>query len=185
MNLLGVLIFRYPTFAAYVAAIDQARPAVNVGALVGHTALRNNHMDRLDRTATNERSRRCARNCNEALDGGALGLSTGLAYLVCKRRLHEEVLALENRWHPQVRSMPRICAARRRQFSMRCTRRSRSARVSHVPVIISHLKCAGIANWGRSDEVLQALDTARASSRRMRLLSVCGRLKHARFAAGR
>jgi len=30
-----------------------------------------------------------------------------------------------------------------------------------VPVIISHLKCAGIANWGRSDEVLHALDTAR------------------------
>ncbi len=32
-----------------------------------------------------------------------------------------------------------------------------------MPVIISHLKCAGIANWGRSGEVLQALDTARAA----------------------
>jgi len=31
-----------------------------------------------------------------------------------------------------------------------------------VPVIISHLKCAGIANWGRSAEVLNTLDTARA-----------------------
>ena len=31
-----------------------------------------------------------------------------------------------------------------------------------VPVVISHLKCAGIANWGRSAEVLQALETARA-----------------------
>jgi N-acyl-D-amino-acid deacylase len=32
-----------------------------------------------------------------------------------------------------------------------------------VPVIVSHLKCAGIANWGRSGEVLHALEAARAS----------------------
>jgi N-acyl-D-amino-acid deacylase len=30
-----------------------------------------------------------------------------------------------------------------------------------VPVIVSHLKCAGVANWGRSEEVLRALDEAR------------------------
>jgi N-acyl-D-amino-acid deacylase len=33
-------------------------------------------------------------------------------------------------------------------------------RMNRVPVIVSHLKCAGIANWGRSGEVLQALETA-------------------------
>src|SRR4051794_6124371 len=53
MNLLGPAeAFHFPTFAAYIEAIAQTRPAVNVAALVGHTALRNNHMDRLDRTAT-------------------------------------------------------------------------------------------------------------------------------------
>ena len=44
------------------AAVDAAQPAVNVAALVGHTALRNNHMDRLDRAATAARSRPCARS---------------------------------------------------------------------------------------------------------------------------
>src|SRR5215472_18240867 len=44
--------FRYATFGAYVQTIAEARPAVNVAALVGHTSLRNNHMDRLDRAAT-------------------------------------------------------------------------------------------------------------------------------------
>jgi N-acyl-D-amino-acid deacylase len=53
MNLLGdAAAFRYLTFAAYKAAIQAAAPAVNVAALVGHTALRNNQMDRLDRPAT-------------------------------------------------------------------------------------------------------------------------------------
>src|SRR5688572_8809336 len=34
--------FQYPTFERYVQAVDAARPAVNVAALVGHTALRGN-----------------------------------------------------------------------------------------------------------------------------------------------
>ena len=33
---------------------------------------------------------------------------------------------------------------------------------SRVPVIISHLKCAGVDNWGRSREVLERLDAALA-----------------------
>src|SRR5579859_363391 len=38
MNLLGsVNDFRYPTLSAYVEAIREAKPAVNVAALVGHT----------------------------------------------------------------------------------------------------------------------------------------------------
>src|SRR6201997_2799396 len=48
MNLLGERdAFSYPTFAAYVEAVNAARTAVNVGALIGHTALRNNHMNDL------------------------------------------------------------------------------------------------------------------------------------------
>jgi len=30
-----------------------------------------------------------------------------------------------------------------------------------VPVIVSHLKCSGVDNWGRSEQVLGALDQAR------------------------
>ena len=55
MNLLGAREdFSYPSFADYTRAIEAAQPAVNVAALVGHTALRNNHMDRLDRSATRD-----------------------------------------------------------------------------------------------------------------------------------
>ena len=53
MNLLGpASAFRYPRFADYRLAVEAARPAVNVAALVGHTALRSNHLDRLDRPPT-------------------------------------------------------------------------------------------------------------------------------------
>src|SRR5277367_4649347 len=95
MNLLGEAdAFRYPTFAAYAAAVDAARPAVNVAALVGHTALRNNHMDRLDRAATAAEIQAMRTQLIEALDHGALGLSSGLAYLSANSAPPQEILSL-------------------------------------------------------------------------------------------
>src|ERR1700744_82703 len=164
MNLLGNAdAFRYPTFAAYVAAIQEVIPAVNVGALVGHTALRNNHMDRLDRSATEGEMIAMRQQLKEALDYGALGLSTGLAYLSANAASTEEVLALAEPlasagavYTTHMRSETEaILDAMEEAFEV--------GRSSRVPVIISHLKCAGIANWERSGEVLQFLDTARAS----------------------
>ncbi len=53
MNLLGERQhFIYPTVEAYAHAVEAARPSLNVGTLIGHTALRNNHMDDLFRPAS-------------------------------------------------------------------------------------------------------------------------------------
>ncbi|MBB5066348.1 amidohydrolase family protein [Granulicella mallensis] len=164
MNLLGdAAAFRYPTFAAYVEAIREAQPAVNVGALIGHTSLRNNHMDRLDRVATGNEIAAMRAQLQEALDGGALGLSSGLAYLSANAASTEEVLALAQPlaaagavYTTHMRSETEaILDAMNEAFEI--------GRLSRIPVIISHLKCAGIANWGRSGEVLQALEEARDS----------------------
>ena len=164
MNLLGdVGAFRYPTFAAYVSALGQARPAVNVAALVGHTALRNNHMDRLDRVATDAEIGAMRAQLMDALEGGALGLSTGLAYLSANSASTEEVMKvaepLASAGAVYVTHMRNeadgVLDAMEETFAI--------GRSSRVPVIISHLKCAGIANWGRSGEVLGALESARAA----------------------
>ena len=78
MNLLGERdAFNYPTFAAYVEAVNAARPAVNVGALIGHTALRNNQMDRLDRAATRAGNRRDARAARRGAEERRAGLELG------------------------------------------------------------------------------------------------------------
>lgn len=41
--------FRYPRLGDYLAALDDASPAVNAVCLVGHTTLRAGALDRLDR----------------------------------------------------------------------------------------------------------------------------------------
>ncbi len=162
MNLLGdAKDFCYPTFAAYIHAVAAAQPAVNVAALVGHTALRNNHMDRLDRAATLGEIRGMRAQLQEALDHGATGLSTGLAYLSAYSASTEEVMALAE----LLASAGAIYATHLRSETEAMLQAMdeavRIGRHAAVPVVISHLKCAGIANWGRSAEVLEWLDRAR------------------------
>jgi N-acyl-D-aspartate/D-glutamate deacylase len=162
MNLLGSADdFRYPTFADYVAAICTGAPAVNVAALVGHTALRNNIMDRLDRIATPAEIDAMRAQLRESLDNGALGLSSGLEYASARAASTEEVVALAGPlaaagalYVTHMRSEAEaILDAMGEAFAI--------GRRCGVPVVISHLKCAGIANWGRSCEVLRALEEAR------------------------
>nr|WP_198983407.1 D-aminoacylase [Herbaspirillum sp. ASV7] len=161
MNLLGKAgDFHYPSFASYVAAVDAAQPAINVAALVGHTALRNNHMDRLDRAATDAEIAGMRSQLREALEHGALGLSTGLAYGNAINAPTEEVLALAE---PLAEFGGLYATHLRSEFADILDAMDEAFRIgkhSRVPVVISHLKCAGVENWGRSAEVLQALELA-------------------------
>lgn len=161
MNLLGeAAAFRYPTFAAYAAAVTAAQPALNVAALVGHTALRNNHMDRLDRAATSEEIAAMRAQLSEALANGALGLSTGLAYQAANAATTEEVLSLAE---PLAQSGAIYTTHMRTESKLVLDAMDEAFRIgwqAKVPVIISHLKCYGIDNWGRSGELLDSLKTA-------------------------
>lgn len=155
-------MFRYPTFAHYVSALDEANPAVNVAALVGHTALRQNHMDRLDRAATGDEVAAMRTELEDALQAGALGLSSGLAYANANAAPAEEVAALAE----ALRLYGGIYTTHMRTETEGILDAMREAgaigTAGRAPVVISHLKCAGIANWGRSGEVLAELDSMRA-----------------------
>ncbi|ARP96055.1 N-acyl-D-amino-acid deacylase family protein [Bordetella genomosp. 13] len=161
MNLLGRRDdFRYASFADYTRAVDAARPSVNVAALVGHTALRNNHMDRLDRRATDAEIAAMRAQLREALQHGAVGLSTGLAYASAYSADTAEVQALAEEldahgalYTTHLRSeFAEILDALQEAYDI--------AAHARAPLIVSHLKCAGAGNWGRSRDVLASLDTA-------------------------
>ena len=164
MNLLGTRErFRYPAFSDYVSALDMACPSVNVAALIGHTALRSNHLDRLDRVATQSEIDAMRAELTAALDAGALGLSTGLAYANANAASTEEVIALAQAliganavYTTHMRTeTDAILDAMDEAF--------RIGRSAQSPVVVSHLKCAGIANWGRSPEVLHTLEQAQTA----------------------
>lgn len=162
MNLLGDAdAFHYPTFASYVSAVAAAQPAVNVAALVGHTALRSNHLDRMDRTATSAEIAAMRGQLQEALDHGAIGLSTGLAYLSAFSASTEEVMALADLLAATGAIYTTHLRSETETIVQAIDEAARIGKHADVPVLISHLKCAGIANWGRSSEVLAHLDQTR------------------------
>lgn len=161
MNLLGpASAFKYPRFADYRAAVEAAVPAVNVAALVGHTALRSNHLDQLDRSAGAAEIGAMREQLAESLQAGALGLSSGLAYASAFSADTDEVkqLAAELDRHggiytTHLRSeFEPILEAMEEAYAI--------GRHARSPVIVSHLKCAGAGNWGRSGEVLASLERA-------------------------
>jgi N-acyl-D-aspartate/D-glutamate deacylase len=152
--------FAYPTFRAYVDAIARARPAVNVAALVGHTTLRNNQMDRLDRAATQTEIDAMRAELRDALSLGALGLSSGLQYASAFAAPAEEVMALAE---PLAEFGGLYATHMRTEFAGILDAMDEAFRIgrhARVPVAVSHLKCAGPDNWGRSTEVLAALEQA-------------------------
>ena len=161
MNLLGsASAFVYTRFSDYRAAVENAHPAVNVAALIGHTALRSNHMDDLHRTATADEIAAMRVQLQESLEAGALGLSTGLAYASAFNAETDEVLQLTEEltafgavYTTHLRSeFEPVLEAMDEAFLI--------GRHAQVPVIISHLKCAGAGNWGRSPQLLAALESA-------------------------
>lgn len=164
MNLLGrPEDFTYGDFAGYAAAVNSAQPAVNVAALVGHTALRNNHMDRLDRAASPDEIGLMRVQLRDALEQGALGLSSGLAYASAFSSTTDEVKSLAELlnefggvYTTHLRTeFDGILDALEEAFAI--------GGHANAPIIVSHLKCAGAGNWGRSGEVLNILEQAAQS----------------------
>ncbi|ACD18102.1 N-acyl-D-amino-acid deacylase family protein [Paraburkholderia phytofirmans] len=82
----------FQTFSDYVEALRAAPCAVNVAPMVGHTTLRARTMADLSRTATSAEISDMRELLTEALNAGALGISTGTAYPPAAAATTEEVI---------------------------------------------------------------------------------------------
>ena len=151
----------FPEFGDYLAALDAEPPAVNALCQVGHASLRVGAMDSLDRAAdAGEVKTMCAR-LEKALEAGAIGLSTGLYYAPAVAAPTEEVVELakvaggkEAIHSTHMRDEgDHIVESLEETFHI--------GREGRVPVVISHHKCSGASNFGRSVETLPIIEQAR------------------------
>jgi N-acyl-D-amino-acid deacylase len=150
--------FRFATFRDYVDQLAAHPPATNCGLLVGHTMLRVQSMDNLERAASKGEIARMRELADEALEAGALGVSTGLYYEPANAAPTDEVVEvcrpLSRRKRLYVTHMrdegDNVLASLEETF--------RIGRELGVPVVISHHKVAGAANHGRSEETLPLIE---------------------------
>ncbi|WP_136248054.1 N-acyl-D-amino-acid deacylase family protein [Halomonas borealis] len=166
MNLLGEAVdFAYSSFAAYGEAVELARPAVNVAALIGHTSLRSQVMDDFHRPATDDEIAHMREALVKALAEGALGLSSGLAY-------HNAFHAPDDELAPLVAAVGEAgglyTTHLRDEFAGQAAAMDEAfatARKNGAPLVISHLKCAGAGNWGQAPRALAQLEGAAGHQR--------------------
>jgi N-acyl-D-amino-acid deacylase len=152
--------YRYGRFADYLAALDRAPAAVNAACLVGHSTLRVGAMAALDRPAEAGEIDRMRESLQEALDAGAIGMSSGLAYAPAEHAAAAEIEALTALLRPagalyttHMRNEgERVLESLEESFAV--------GRAAGVPVVISHHKTIGRANFGRTAATLPVIAAA-------------------------
>jgi N-acyl-D-amino-acid deacylase len=150
----------FPSYAAYRDRIADAPAAVNAACLIGHSTLRINELTDLGLPADKAQTLEMCRQLDKALEEGAIGLSTGTFYPPSRAAPTEELISLARIAHQHgklyVTHMrdegDRVIEALQETFAV--------GRESCCGVHVSHHKCAGLANHGKSIQTLKMIDDA-------------------------
>ncbi len=149
--------------AKFFDELSAARVAINVATLIGHNSVRQKSMGgNFARVPTAEELEKMRALVEQAMQEGAVGLSTGLIYLPGSFSKTDEIVALAKvaaahggiyASHMRAETV-KIFGALEELLSV--------AREAKIPAEVSHLKLSGPSAWGKASEVLAVLDRARA-----------------------
>lgn len=154
----------WQNFAGYLQTLNAARPAVNALSLVGHGTLRVSAVGMTNRPASPAELDKMKYLLREALEEGAVGLSTGLIYAPCYFAPREELVQLCR----VVAQYGGIFVVHLRSEGDRLLEALDEvlgiAEDSGVSLHISHFKVFGRPNWGKSVRALERLERAHEES---------------------
>src|SRR5476649_2034179 len=150
----------FSRFADYLDAVLRSPSSVNVAAMVGHTTLRVMTMDSLDRAASAGEIEAMQGLLNEALEAGAIGISTGTYYPPASAAPMEEVI---NVCRP-LTGTGAVYVTHMRNEAEGCidslNETFEIGRALDVTVVISHHKLMREANFGKSTLTLPLIRAA-------------------------
>jgi N-acyl-D-amino-acid deacylase len=152
------------TFAEFVAKVDAAKPAINGAFLIGHSTLRFNALGHdLARQASAAEIATMRDLLDQSLEQGAIGMSSGLFYPPAMAASTDEVAEVAKplgKWGGVYTAHMRdegdhILKSMDETFEI--------GRRAGAPIIVSHHKCSGRANFGRMVETLPKFSEAMKS----------------------
>lgn len=150
-------------FGDYLARAEKLPLGINIGWLVGFGSIRQAVLGQSPRAPNPEELARMQRLVGEAMHEGAYGISTGLFYVPQTYAATEEVVAVSK------------VAADSGGFYTSHLRKEglgalegvaeaiRIGREARIPVVLTHHKVIGKAMWGKSNQTLALMDSARAA----------------------
>ncbi|MDX2039892.1 MAG: D-aminoacylase [Acidobacteriota bacterium] len=142
--------------------LTQTRIAINMGALVGQGSIREKVIGLVNRKATPEEIEKMKALTKEAMEQGALGLSTGLFYVPGNYTPTEEVIELAK----IAGRMGGIHTSHMRDEAANVLKSvAETIAIGEgggLPTQVTHHKIVGKGNWGRSVDTLRLVAEARA-----------------------
>ncbi len=153
----------WKTFREYFARLDKQGIGINFASYVGATQVRRYVIGEENRAPTADELEQMRALVRQAMDEGAMGVSTALEYAPAPYAKTDELIALAS----ETAKYGGIYATHMRSegdgVMDALEETSRIGREAKIPVEIWHLKVAGKANWGRMPDVVKFIERARES----------------------
>jgi N-acyl-D-amino-acid deacylase len=158
-------VFNYPRIKDYIDKFKSNPSTVNVALLTGHSMLRVEAMNGdFDRPANSEEISKMIDKLEVAIQDGSIGLSTGLAYPAANAAPTQEIIEL-------TKILPKYDAIFTTHMRNEAVDVIKSVKetieitnTSNVRTVISHHKCAGRSNWGKSKQTLKLIEEAKQNN---------------------
>ncbi len=151
------------TFREYFARLEKQGMGINLASYVGATQVRRVVLGEVNRAPTPAELEQMETLVREAMQQGAVGVSSALQYAPAPYAKTEELIALAT----EAARFGGIYATHMRNegdgIDAALDEAFRIGREAHIPVEIWHLKAAGKPNWNRMPEIVARIDAARAS----------------------
>jgi N-acyl-D-amino-acid deacylase len=151
------------TLREYFARLEKQGIGINLASYVGATQVRSLVIGFEDKQPTSSQLDEMKKLVREAMQDGAVGVSTSLEYTPAPYAKTEELIALAS----EAAKFGGIYATHMRSegdaIMQSLDETVRIGREALIPVEIWHLKIAGKTNWGHMPDVLAKINAARAA----------------------
>lgn len=151
----------WTTVEEFFQKLEQARPAVNIVPLVGQGTIRASVMGYENRPPTPEEMSKMKELLRAALSSGCRGMSSGLIYPPGCFTTTEELIALAKILKPYDAIYTSHIRGEGDQLLEAIEETLKIGVAAEIRTEVSHLKAAGVRNWGKAERAIALIVNAR------------------------
>ena len=151
----------WTTLGEYLTHLEQLGVSCNVASFVGAGGVREHELGKANRAPTPAELARMQALVRQAMEEGAMGLSTALIYIPGVFAQTDEIIALARAAAPYGGRYISHMRSEGNQLLQSLDELITIAREANIPAEVFHLKAAGALNWPKLDQVIARIEAAR------------------------